>query len=95
MENNPFVVVESFHFIHEIMYMVSNLGGQFEVVVHIGDDGSLLVYGESDSGLPIVLDQTAVEAAVKATGAKVVQLYQKTDKTWMGRVACHYGEVSL
>ena len=93
MENNPFVVVESFHFIHEIMYIVEHTMG--EVVVHIGDDGSLLVYAETRQGGLLSLTRKDVEDVVKATGAKVVQLYQKADKTWMGRVACHYGEVSL
>ena len=92
MENNPFVM-ESFHSIHEIIYIVEHTMG--EVVVHLGNGGSLLVYAETRQGGLLSLTRKDVEDVVKATGAEVVQLYQKTDKTWVGRVACHYGEVSL
>ena len=45
MENNRLKVVESFHCINEIMYIISSVGITFET---IGGDGDLLVYAESD-----------------------------------------------
>lgn len=93
MENNQFKIIESCHFIREIMYILSHPMG--EIVVHIGDDGDLLAYGETNQGATLCLTREGVEAALATVGATPVQLCRKPDNVWAGRVACHYGEVSI
>ena len=92
---NSLQVVDEFHFPHETMYLLSCPRTQGVNVVHVMDDDTVIVYGESDIGRAVRLTEDFVHRCMAKVWVRPVSVQEQPDGAWIGSCINDYERYAL